>query len=212
MKLSKQVPPLTPDQESRFWSRVRKGEGCWIWLLTLDKDGYGRFALTRHDPHRAHRVSYRIARGPIPENQELDHLCRNRACVRPDHLEAVTSYLNTMRGRTKASANAAKTHCSKGHLLVKEYVGKSGLQRKCKECPAVFQCRRVKADPMKALAKQRAWTDNNRDWVNERSRIYLGTKNAHINAVRRARADKQRPDRIKRGPYKPRIGALSGGN
>lgn len=63
----------------------------------------------------AHRVAYEQARGPIPEGLELDHLCRNRACVNPDHLEPVTHRENLLRADTFAARHAAQTHCVNGH-------------------------------------------------------------------------------------------------
>lgn len=103
----------------RFWSKVRFGDwcDCWEWTASLDRDGYGRISAggTGRSPLAAHRVAYELLVGPIPEGMEIDHLCRNRACVNPLHLEAVTAKVNVER-----SALAAKTHCKRGHSYTPE--------------------------------------------------------------------------------------------
>lgn len=82
--------------EERWWEKVAITEGCWLWTASLDGNGYGRF----HDGERdtkAHRSGYEMLVGPVPDGLELDHLCRVRACVRPDHLEPVTHAENVRR-------------------------------------------------------------------------------------------------------------------
>ena len=81
--------------EVRFWSQVNKAGDCWEWTGSLRR-GYGRFKTGRTSV-TAHRFSYEHMVGPIPEGLELDHLCRNTACVRPDHLEPVTRLVNVRR-------------------------------------------------------------------------------------------------------------------
>ena len=106
------------DAARRFWAKVDKTDGCWTWIASQSL-GYGRF--TQHGggtTHMAHRLAYEALRGSIPEGRQLDHLCRVRNCVRPDHLEPVTPRENTMRSPiAPASVNAARTHCSSGHEL-----------------------------------------------------------------------------------------------
>jgi len=87
--------------------------GCWIWTAWLS-DGYG---LIKNDGRTiiAHRLAYELYKGPIPDGLELDHLCRNRCCVNPDHLEPVTRQANILRGMGLCAENAKKTHCSNGH-------------------------------------------------------------------------------------------------
>ena len=117
----------------RFWENVDKTAECWFWTAALDQDGYGK--CRRDGVKRAHRVAYEELVGPIPNGLSLDHLCRNRACVRPDHLEPVTNRENLMRGATFAALNAAKTHCPQGHEYTDENTcRKSNGSRICRTC------------------------------------------------------------------------------
>lgn len=92
-------PRRRSDPAERFWSKVDKGadDECWLWTASTDGHGYGQFWNgERRMP--THRWAYEQARGPIPEGLQLDHLCRVRRCVNPDHLEAVTQAENIRRG------------------------------------------------------------------------------------------------------------------
>lgn len=112
---------LTDDQIDRFRARIDDTGYCWPWVGRLDRDGYGIFTVKRNGFNNivaAHRVAFILANGPIRDGLQVDHVCRNRACVRPEHLDLVTSRTNTMRSPiAPASVNAAKTHCKNGHLL-----------------------------------------------------------------------------------------------
>ena len=84
--------------------------GCWLWMGPISSHGYGKIGKSY-----AHRVSYERYRGPIPSELQIDHLCRVRCCVNPDHLEVVTANENKARGVSPAAVHARKTHCIKGH-------------------------------------------------------------------------------------------------
>lgn len=93
--------------QERWSSKVLRGANptdCWLWMGSLDGHGYGQIQTGRvsvnghHAPDKAHRVSYELHVGPIPEGLQLDHLCRNPSCVNPKHLEPVTNQENTQRG------------------------------------------------------------------------------------------------------------------
>ncbi len=117
---------------------VIKTDSCWIWTGKKDY-GYGRVGLNGMH-HRAHRLIYEALKGPIPDGMVPDHLCRNRACVNPDHLEIVSVRENVLRGISPVAENAQKTHCKNGHQLIGdnlyEYSYGGRPWRGCKICRA----------------------------------------------------------------------------
>ena len=114
-----------------FNARFRiEPSGCWRWLGHIALNGYGRINMKM-----AHRFVYERLVGPIPSGLTLDHLCRNRDCVNPDHLEPVTSAVNTMRGDAPPAINARKVICHMGHPLSGDNLyRKPNGRRRCRTC------------------------------------------------------------------------------
>jgi hypothetical protein len=120
--------------EKRFWPKVEKGPGCWRWKAYMRPDGYGEFSVSHTENVGAHRYAYQLVRGPVPAGLQLDHLCRNRGCVNPWHLEPVTAQENTLRGTTLAAENAKKIHCPRGHLYSEQNTYHYSGRRFCRTC------------------------------------------------------------------------------
>ena len=132
------------DPNERFDEKyiIRKS-GCWEWTGYINDGGYGTFH-TSERPVLAHRFSYNRAYGEIMEGLELDHLCRNRRCVNPNHLEQVTRRENTMRGnapqklklRQKMIADQRMEKCKNGHSYRETPPYMNGLRKHCRICKA----------------------------------------------------------------------------
>lgn len=131
----------------RFWGRVIKnpGDGCWVWkgAGATNRTSYGRFQPELGNRHLtpAHRWAYEQLNGPIPDGLQLDHLCRNRHCVRPSHLEPVTCKVNLLRGETFNARNASKTHCPAGHPYSDANLRIWNGRRVCRACDSIKQAR-----------------------------------------------------------------------
>jgi HNH endonuclease len=148
------------DWVERYWSYVDKSGECWLWTGGRTPEGYGKFWLNGKTV-LAHRAGYALAHGKLPDvKHHLDHLCRIRSCVRPEHIEPVTIRENLMRGPTTfAAINAAKTHCRNGHEYTEAntYRPPDG-SRMCRECSrakdrrAYWRNKRHLADPEPAAS------------------------------------------------------------
>src|SRR5216683_4332976 len=119
----------------RFWKHVVITPSCWLWTASVISTGYGQIFTEAGKMMLAHRLSYELHVGPIPEGLELDHLCRIPRCVNPAHLEPVTHCENVRRGESASTRNVRKRHCPKGH----PYKGANLMMRKegtrrCREC------------------------------------------------------------------------------
>jgi len=108
--------------------------GCWIWKGLVGNEGYAAFFAGRY--HAGHRWLYEVTTSPVPRGLQLDHLCRLRRCVNPDHLEPVTPRENVLRSNGLAAINARKTHCKRGHPFDKTNteVRLHGKGRSCRRC------------------------------------------------------------------------------
>jgi len=123
----------------RFWAKVDTSGACWEWTACVSPEGYGRFSLGRQ-PRYAHRVAWAMIVGLPPVGLDLDHLCRNRLCVNPEHLEVVTRSVNLKRG---AVARGRVTQCHRGHPYDKAntYVNARG-HIECRICRLANQVAR----------------------------------------------------------------------
>jgi hypothetical protein len=116
-----------------FLAKIEKTDSCWWWTGAKNNRGYGNYRSKS-----AHRLSYEMNKGKIPDGLTIDHICRNPSCVNPDHLRIMTQYDNNMIGEGVTAKNKRKTHCSNGHEFTEEntkiVVRADGTRRKCRPC------------------------------------------------------------------------------
>jgi hypothetical protein len=144
MKHLEHIPPEPTERQRRFLRHVAPPTNkyaCWRWTGFIEKTGsgagYGKFQWSTGDCRWAHRAAYQLFKeDPIPPGHVIDHLCRNLACVNPNHLDAVPRRINTLRGIGPSAINARRTHCPKGHPYdqANTYLQRSKYGRQCKIC------------------------------------------------------------------------------
>lgn len=121
-------------------------DDCIVWWGAVQPDGYGVWPSSGGRYHRrrpyAHRVIYEETLGPIPAGLTLDHLCRNRTCVNPSHLEPVTNRENILRGESLSARRARQTECYRGHPLSGENLYSWGGRRYCRKCRSEYKAGR----------------------------------------------------------------------
>lgn len=125
------------DPQVRFFAKVRQDGDCWVWTGHISRDGYAHFNAGDLRQVMTHRWSWEFFRGPIPDGLVLDHLCRNRSCVNPDHMDVVTSQVNILRGEGVAALNAKKTSCPFGHPYIGRMSRTGRPYRACLRCQAL---------------------------------------------------------------------------
>lgn len=127
---------VAKDLLDKLLNRLVSADNCWL-ITANESTGYHR---VKHDGNRmmTHRAVYELLAGPIPEGLQLDHLCRNRNCINPDHLEPVTIAQNLLRSNlTIASQNKSKTHCKNGHEFTEQNIYRPSKRldrRYCRTC------------------------------------------------------------------------------
>jgi hypothetical protein len=124
---------------AKLFEKVEITDSCWLWAGKRQSGGYGQIQVGSRTDHSrrlvyVHRLVYECCVGDIPPGLTIDHLCRVRNCVNPDHLEAVTNRDNTMRAPTITAINAAKTHCPHGHAYSADNTYINRGRRFCRTC------------------------------------------------------------------------------
>lgn len=137
---------ITPRLIARFWTKVDRSGGpdeCWPWTASTYRNGYGQFGIGRAKVFCSHRIAWELTHGPIPDTLTVDHLCKNRLCQNPAHMEIVTRGENSLRGTSPAAQNKRKTVCKHGHRFTPSntYVDKNG-GRACRVCHRINEARR----------------------------------------------------------------------
>jgi hypothetical protein len=170
----------------RFWNKVDKRESCWLWTGCVTHfDRYARFVFNGK-AQTAHRLTYIEAKGSIPSGLQLDHLCRVRHCVNPDHLEAVTRKENILRGEGPSAQNARKKQCNNGH----KFSYKTRLertQRFCAICNRNKEQTRIQNNKEEIKIKRKAYWQANREEINAKARARYQTNKIEILAKRKAK-------------------------
>jgi hypothetical protein len=162
--------------EERFWEKVVRDidTGCWEWTGCRMWNGYGIIhGIVGNSYIYCHRLAYELCIGPIPNGLTVDHLCKNRGCVNPSHLDPVTFKENVLRGDSPSAVGARSTHCKNGHLL---QLSPFRSLRGSRYCPI---CKKE---------SEKKWRQENGDHFNSYNRSWYASHRSHVLAQRRERA------------------------
>lgn len=176
--------------------------GCWVWIGVIGKDGYGYFnwCAMKYRPESlptycTHRMTYILTNGPVAEGMQLDHLCRNRPCCNPAHLEPVTPSVNVRRS---SKCQSPRTHCRRGHPYEgNSYIVRQGAVvpiRNCKTCQAMRTKKYVGANRESVAARNAAYEQSDRG--KEKRRLAIQARK-NSNPERFASLAKARKERHK---------------
>lgn len=161
---------FSPKEHKRIFSKISIDDetGCWNWTGSLDEQGYGLLWFKRRT-ERIHRVMFAFFKHPIPRGSketklfQLDHLCMNRRCCNPDHLEIVNQRTNILRGTSPVAINSRKTHCKYGHPLSTTPSGK----RACRICDSIRHKKRMQGDKREYWLKKQNEASKRFYWKNK---------------------------------------------
>lgn len=160
--MARPIPtPIPDDVKARFWAKVdmRGPDDCWNWQASRNR-GYGRFCIGHQKMVPAHRFSFVLAGGCLPETLVIDHLCRNPSCVNPRHMEPVSNGENVRRGvagKNGVERGLATTHCPRGHEYTADntYLNRKG-HRGCRTCGIQRNRDRRRSAGLKGIASGEA--------------------------------------------------------
>lgn len=142
-------PTPTPEQlYLRFWSRVDKTDTCWNWTAGTYNEGYGVFVI-KSQSYTVHRLSYEMEHGPIEPGLHIHHICENKLCVRPDHLEAITP--GAHNGIHK---RATATHCPQGHPYSEDNLAWTGPDKRWRRCRTCLREAQHRAEAKKTAQRR----------------------------------------------------------
>jgi hypothetical protein len=163
--------------------------GCWLWTGYVDSYGYGRISVNGR-AMLAHRYSYECHKKPIPLGLQIDHLCRVRCCVNPEHLEVVTNTVNVLRGVGITARNARKTHCKRGHEFTEEntLIMRWPRGRSCKICLALWWANN--ADSVKQY--RQAYYQENKETMGKRNLAYYWANRDSIRQYQKEQYQKRK--------------------
>ena len=176
-KTRKDGTPVTLEW-MRSVSIPEPNSGCWLWELFCTCDGYGRVHVTRGTCNLAHRVSYELAKGVIPDSFEVDHLCRVRCCINPDHLEAVPPAINYKRS-SLGDLYSPPVQCQKGHAFNSNnppIIKPGSRSHNCRICRAAIV---KKWNDIASSKRVSRWTKEDRAVHMQKARAARLYKSAH---------------------------------